>query len=129
MRQETPPIRSRSLGDLLKLLIAAAALAIAGVGTFVLSDKNHVSSKWMFLGWSSVAFLAIIGPDFRAKFKSVTFVFYFGLWMILHGVIFVYFLASFGLFRWLAALPVEFFIFYVVTYLLFRVAPPSNNES
>jgi len=128
MPSQTPSGGVRKLLDRLSLIGAALLVIVVGGGGFLLADKYHIDSVWVLLAWVSAGFLAGVGWDYRAQFRSIPFISFFVAWLLLHLVIFVLVVSRFGWLYWLVALFLELFFFYATAELLFGLKPPLRRR-
>jgi hypothetical protein len=93
-----------------------------------MAGARHISHMWVvFL--LSIGFFAGIGWDYRSEFRSVCFVLFFSVWLLLNFAMF--YLTLLGHLGWLyysMALFVEMFLFHLTAYLLFDLQPPVRRQ-
>ncbi len=110
------------------LLVGAALLVCAlSVGAFVFAEVHHLNPMWVFLPLMAAAFLAGVGWDYRKEFKSVAFLTFFCGWAVLHVVVFVAVVGSYGWLYWIPTVVVEQAFFYMSAYWLFGLQPPPRR--
>jgi hypothetical protein len=126
MTDDIEPKRSRTK-DQLMLLGTAIIVATTGVSAFLLADEFHIGSEWVFFGIVSLSFFPMCGWQFRSRFKSVGFALFFGVWMIVHGALFVWAMKIWGWSGWFTAVIVELMVFYISLRLIFNIRPPSRD--
>src|SRR5258708_39453253 len=119
MSLQRPKNLTERLLDYLALLGSALLLIGLGAGWFRLADKYHVYVLWIFLGWMSLLFFVVVGRNFRRQLRSTSFVLYFLTWLLLHLLIYTFFLLYSSWFYWLLVLPIELWIGYTAAYALF----------
>jgi hypothetical protein len=91
-----------------RLALVGVALGLIGffVAASLLADKYHASRLWVFCLFTSLGFIAVIGRDFKGRFRSASFVLFFLAWLLVHVLLFAFFLAFFGLLYWALVVPV-----------------------
>ena len=114
-----------------RLALVGAALGLIGlfVAASLFADKYHASHLWVFGLFTSLGFIAVIGRDFKGRFRSASFVLFFLAWLLVHVLLFAFFLVFFGLLYWALAVPVELAIGYLVARKLFNVPFPWDVDS
>jgi hypothetical protein len=118
----------KRIADQLKLLGTAIGLIVVVVGGTLLIDSYHtVSPEAFFMVTISLSFFPLIGWDYRKQFKSVAFGLFFVVWMVIHGAVFVVAMKTYGWSGYFVAMPVELFIFYLSTKLIFGFEPPTKK--
>src|SRR5579859_5861179 len=113
----------RRLWDKTLLVCAALLACVIGGAAFWLADKYHMNPAWVFLAWNSIFLIPIVGRDFRSHWKTRPFIAFFGVWMVLHGVVMVILTALIPILYWAPFIALELFVGYLFAYLLFGVPP------
>ncbi len=125
---QTPKGGVKKFLDRLSLIGAALLVIVAGGSGFLLADRYHIDSVWVLLAWVSVGFFAGVGWDYRAQFRSISFISFFVAWLLLHLLIFILVVSRLGWLYWLVALFLELFFFYATAELLLGLKPPLRRR-
>jgi hypothetical protein len=127
MGSQKPSGGAKKLRDRILLIGAALLFILVGGAGFVLADNYRIGLIWVQLVWVSVGYFAIVGWDYRAQFRSMSFIFFFVAWLLINLLTFAVVKSHFGWLYWLAAAFVELFFFYATAQWLFGLRPPSRR--
>jgi len=125
--REQRPLSSRIL-DLCFLIGSALMVCVLGVGTFVIAEIRHINPIWVFLSLISIGFFAFAKEEYRREFRSVRFILFVCVWIVVNMAVVVSILASFGWLWLIPALLLEQFLFYMSAFWLFGLQPPSHRR-
>jgi hypothetical protein len=118
----------RKILNLCYLVGAALLVSVLGVGAFVVAEIRHVNLLWIFFALLSFGFFAMARQEYRKEFRSVRFVLFVCVWLVINLGVAVVVLGSFGWLYWIPALLLEQFLFYMTAYWLFDLQPPSRGR-
>ena len=119
---------SAKLPDRFRLVLAALLVCVIGVAASVASEIHHLNPAWVFLGGMSILFLALAVEEYRKEFRSIRFVLFVCVWLLINLVVVVVVLGSFGRLYLLVALLLEQFLFYMTAYWFFGLQPPLRGR-
>lgn len=114
--------------DNLKLLASAIILIALGVLSFLLAERYNVPGFNVLLVWMGVAFIAVVGKDFRSSFKSPLFVSFFIAWLFVHLALSAVFLLYFSFTEWILASVLELALGYFLSHKLFNLPYPWDEQ-
>ena len=114
--------RSKIL-DLFCLIGAALLVCALCMGAFIVADLRHINPFWIFLALLSVVFFAGAWEEYRKAFRSIRFVLFVFVWILINVAVVVLLLGSFGWLYLIPALLFEQFLFYMTAYWLFDLQP------
>jgi hypothetical protein len=111
------------------LLIGSALIVCAfGVGAFAIAITRHVNPVWIFFGLASAGFFAGVREEYRREFRSVRFVLFVLVWLVINVAVVVVVVTSFG---WVWLFPVLFLeqvLFYMSAFWIFGLEPPFSRR-
>lgn len=112
-----------------KLLLVGSAIFVCfvGVSAFVLADSYKLSPAWIFFGLNSIGFVAVVGRKFSSHARSVPFVTFLVIWLIVHSAVMVALTAWFPVLYWLPLIAIELIVGYLAAYRLFGL--PQNESA
>jgi hypothetical protein len=96
-------------------------------GAFVIAEIRHFNPIWVFLSLMSIVFIAFAKAEYRKEFRSVRFILFVCVWVVVNMAVFLSVLASFGWLWLIPALLLEQILFYMTAYWCFGVLPPSKQ--
>src|SRR4029077_17771392 len=87
---------SKRVVDLCFLAGSALIVCALAVGAFVIAELRHVNPIWVFLCLISIGFIAFAKEEYRGEFRSVRFILFGCVWVVVNIAVVVSVLASFG---------------------------------
>jgi hypothetical protein len=126
-RSKEQPAFSRRVLDLCLLVGSALMVCVLAGGAFVIAEIRHINPIWVFLSLISIGFIAFAKEEYRREFRSVRFILFVCVWVVVNMAVVVSVLASFGWLWLILALLLEQFLFYMTAYWFFGVSPPSRR--
>jgi hypothetical protein len=115
--------RESGFRDSLLLVASALIVCILGVGAFWIAGDSHTGPIWVFFGLNAIGFTVVVGRKFPNRWTTPSFVVFFLVWLLLHGIVATMLAASVPIIYWLPIFGVELFVGFLAAYLLFGVLP------
>ena len=115
----TPKIRDEFL-----LVGTALLVCIVGMTSLFLGELYGIHQMYILGAFGSVSVIAIFREDFRGHFKKPSFLLFFAMWMVAHGIIVVG-LTQVPLLYWVPIIALEL---YVVSIIVDRVFGITSEE-
>jgi hypothetical protein len=114
----------KPLSELLRdrILLVGAALLVCLIGgeAFTLADDYHINPAWVFFAWNSIFLIPIVGRRFKkTQWDNPRFIAFFGVWMVLHGVVMVFLTGRVPIIYWAPFIVLELFVGFFLARLLF----------
>jgi hypothetical protein len=119
---------SKRILDLCYLVCTATLVCVVGIGTFVLSELHHINPAWAYLSFMSIGFLVFAIEEYRKEFRSIRFVLFVCVWLVINLAVVLVVLGSFGWLYLILALVLEQVLFYMTAYWLFGLQPPMRRR-
>ena len=107
--------------DRFVLIASALLVCVVGVGAFWIADDYQADTRWVFFGLNAIGFIVVVGRKFPNQWKTPSFILFFIVWLVGHGIVATQVAASLPILYWLPVFGVELFIGFVAAYLLFGV--------
>jgi hypothetical protein len=104
------------------LLGTALLICFVFVGSFTLSDLYGVSPVPMLIVWNSILMIPLFWRDFRSLWKKPSFVAFFVIWMLFHGLVVVALMRWTSIINWPVGILLELTLGLLIAHWLFGVS-------
>jgi hypothetical protein len=118
---------SKRVLDFWFLVGSALIVCVLAGGAFVIAEIRHINPIWVFLSLISISFFAFAKEEYRREFRSVRFILFVCVWVLVNMAVVVGVLGAFGWLWLIPTLLLEQFLFYMTAYWFFGVHPPSKR--
>jgi hypothetical protein len=113
--------------DKLILVGSAIAVCVIGVSAFLFADNYRVNPVWLFFALNSLGFMAVVGRKFRSYSKTLPFISFFAVWLVVHAAVMIALTGWLPLAFWLPLIGLELFAGYLAAYHFFG-PPPAGKR-
>lgn len=101
------------------LLASAILVCVIGVGAFWVATDYQADTRWIFFGLNGIGFVAVVARKFPNQGKDPSFILFFMVWLIAHGIIATTLAASLPILYWVPIFGVELFVGFLVADMMF----------
>jgi hypothetical protein len=115
------------LWDKIVLVGSAIVVCVLGVSLFLFAINFRVNTIWVFFALNSIGFIAVVGRKFRYSSKTLPFICFFALWLVVHALVMIALTAWLPLQLWLPMIGLELFVGYLVAYQVFGLPPEEKK--